>query len=100
MERIINNGKEERMAKKIPLRQCVGCSKMKGKKEMMRVLKTAEDGIILDMTGKKNGRGAYLCMERECLKKARKNKGLERSLKTSIPDEIYDNLEKEFEKSE
>ena len=79
MERIINNGKEERMAKKIPLRQCVGCSKMKGKKEMMRVLKTAEDGIILDMTGKKNGRGAYLCMERECLKKARKNKGLERS---------------------
>ena len=88
------------MAKKIPLRQCVGCSKMKGKKEMMRVLKTAEDGIILDMTGKKNGRGAYLCMERECLKKARKNKGLERSLKTSIPDEIYDNLEKEFEKSE
>ena len=92
MERIINNGKEERMAKKIPLRQCVGCSKMKGKKEMMRVLKTAEDGIILDMTGKKNGRGAYLCMERECLKKARKNKGLERSLKMSIPDEIYDNL--------
>ena len=63
---------------------------MKGKKEMMRVLKTAEDGIILDMTGKKNGRGAYLCMERECLKKARKNKGLERSLKMSIPDEIYD----------
>ena len=97
MERIINNGKEERMAKKIPLRQCVGCSKMKGKKEMMRVLKTAEDGIILDMTGKKNGRGAYLCMERECLKKARKNKGLERSLKMS---DIYDNLEKEFEKGE
>lgn len=73
---------------------------MKGKKEMMRVLKTAEDGIVLDMTGKKNGRGAYLCMERECLKKARKNKGLERSLKMSIPDEIYDSLEKEFEKGE
>lgn len=88
------------MAKKIPLRQCVGCSEMKGKKEMMRVLKTAEDGIVLDMTGKKNGRGAYLCMERECLKKARKNKGLERSLKMSIPDEIYDSLEKEFEKGE
>ncbi len=88
------------MGKKIPMRQCVGCSKMKGKKEMMRVLKTAEDGIVLDMTGKKNGRGAYLCMERECLKKARKNKGLERSLKMSIPDEIYDSLEKEFEKGE
>ena len=66
----------------------------------MRVLKTAEDGIILDMTGKKNGRGAYLCMERECLKKARKNKGLERSLKMSIPDEIYNKLKKEFEKGE
>jgi len=73
---------------------------MKSKKEMMRVLKTAEDGIILDMTGKKNGRGAYLCMERECLKKARKNKGLERSLKMNIPEEIYDSLEKEFEKGE
>jgi len=88
------------MAKKIPLRQCVGCLEMKSKKEMMRVLKTAEDGIILDMTGKKNGRGAYLCMERECLKKARKNKGLERSLKMNIPEEIYDSLEKEFEKGE
>lgn len=64
----------------------------------MRVLKTTEDGIVLDMTGKKNGRGAYLCMKGECLKKARKNKGLERSLKMSIPDEIYENLEKEFEK--
>ena len=84
------------MNKKIPLRQCVGCGSMKTKKEMMRVLKTAEEGIILDTTGKKNGRGAYLCVSMECLQKARKNKGLERSFKMSIPNEVYDNLEKEF----
>ncbi|MBQ6806883.1 MAG: YlxR family protein [Lachnospiraceae bacterium] len=85
------------MAKKIPMRQCVGCGEMKNKKEMMRVLKTAEGPIVLDTTGKKNGRGAYLCMDKECLVKARKNKGLERSFKMSIPDEIYESLEKEFE---
>ena len=84
------------MNKKIPMRQCVGCGSMKSKKEMMRVLKTAEDGIILDTTGKKNGRGAYLCQTMECLQMARKNKGLERSFKMSIPNEVYDNLEKEF----
>ncbi len=64
------------MAKKIPLRQCVGCGEMKSKKEMLRVLKTAEDDrICLDTSGKKNGRGAYVCKSRECLQKARKNKG-------------------------
>lgn len=84
------------MNKKIPMRQCVGCGGMKTKKEMMRVLKTAEEGIILDTTGKKNGRGAYLCVSMECLQMARKNKGLERSFKMSIPNEVYDNLEKEF----
>ena len=62
----------------------------------MRVLKTAEEGIILDTTGKKNGRGAYLCKTMDCLKLARKNRGLERSFKMSIPNEVYDNLEKEF----
>ena len=82
--------------KKIPMRQCVGCGSMKTKKEMMRVLKTAEEGIILDTTGKKNGRGAYLCVSMECLQMARKNRGLERSFKMSIPNEVYDNLEKEF----
>ena len=85
------------MAKKIPLRQCVGCGEMKGKKEMMRVLKTPEDIITLDITGKKNGRGAYLCISKECLTKARKNKGLERSFKMSIPNDVYDSLEKEFD---
>ncbi len=85
------------MAKKIPMRQCVGCGEMKSKKEMMRVLKTPEEEIVLDVTGKKNGRGAYLCKSGECLLKARKNKGLERSFKMSIPNEVYDKLEKEFE---
>ena len=70
---------------------------MKNKKEMIRVLKTAEDEIVLDATGKKNGRGAYICFSRECLEKAKKNHGLERSLKAAIPDEVYENLEKEFE---
>jgi len=88
------------MAKKIPLRQCVGCGEMKGKKDMMRVLKTAENEICLDVTGKKNGRGAYLCKAKECLQKAAKNKGLERSFKMSIPKDVYDTLEKEFENLE
>ncbi|HJC55981.1 MAG TPA: YlxR family protein [Candidatus Eisenbergiella intestinipullorum] len=88
------------MNKKIPLRQCVGCGQMKGKKEMMRVLRTAEGEIMLDMTGKKNGRGAYLCRSMDCLKKAQKNRGLERSFKMSIPNEVYDHLEKEFEEFE
>ena len=88
------------MAKKIPLRQCVGCGEMKGKRDMMRILKTPENEICLDVTGKKNGRGAYVCKSRECLLKARKNKGLERSFKMGIPDEVYDTLEKEFENLE
>ena len=88
------------MAKKIPMRQCVGCGEMKGKRDMMRVLKTAENEICLDMTGKKNGRGAYLCSNRECLEKAIKQKGLERSFKMHIPSEVYDSLKKEFEESE
>lgn len=57
------------MNKKVPMRQCVGCGEMKGKKEMMRVLRTAEGDIVLDVTGKKNGRGAYLCKSMECLKR-------------------------------
>lgn len=88
------------MAKKIPMRQCVGCNEMKMKKDMMRVLKTPEGPVCLDKTGKKNGRGAYLCNDMECLKKARKNKGLERSLKMTIPAEVYDDLEREFEESD
>lgn len=82
---------------KIPMRQCTGCREMKNKKEMMRVLKTPEDEIVLDTTGKKNGRGAYLCFSAECLEKAIKNHGLERSLKAAIPQEVYQNLKREFD---
>ena len=82
--------------KKIPMRKCVGCQEMKSKKEMMRVLKTSEDTFELDATGKKNGRGAYLCFSKECFEKAVKNKGLERSFKQAIPKEVYEKLEKEM----
>ena len=85
------------MNKKVPMRQSVGCQEMKSKKEMLRILKTAEDEIVLDATGRKNGRGAYLCFSKECLLKARKNKGLERSLKMAIPPAVYDSLEKELD---
>lgn len=88
------------MAKKIPLRQCVGCGEMKSKKDMARVIKTAEGEICLDVTGKKNGRGAYVCRSRECLMRARKNKGLERSLKTGIPGQVYEQLERELEEND
>ena len=84
------------MNKKVPLRQCIGCGNMCNKKEMMRVLKTPEGPIVLDKTGKKNGRGAYVCMQLECLEKAIRNKGLERSFKMTIPNDVYENLKKEF----
>lgn len=84
--------------RKVPMRQCVGCREMKSKKEMLRVLKTAEDEIILDATGRKNGRGAYLCLSRDCLDQAQKNRGLERSLKMAIPPEVYESLKKEMDK--
>ena len=85
---------------KIPMRQCTGCREMKNKKEMMRVLRTPENEIILDATGRKNGRGAYICRSMECLDKAVKNHGLERSLKTGIPQEVYEDLKKELSKIE
>ena len=83
--------------KKIPMRMCVGCAEMKLKNEWIRVIKTPENEIVLDATGRKNGRGAYICSNMECLKKARKSKGLERSLKVAIPTKVYDNLEKEMD---
>ncbi len=86
--------------KKIPQRMCVGCGESKEKREMMRVIKTPEDQIILDDTGRKNGRGAYICKSAECLKKAMKNKGLERSFKMQIPQPVYEELQKEMEQFE
>lgn len=81
----------------MPMRQCVGCQEMKSKKEMIRVIRTNEQEFLLDATGKKNGRGAYICPDLECLRKAVKNKGLERSFKQAIPAEVYEALEKEME---
>lgn len=86
--------------KKVPMRQCIGCREMKNKKEMLRVIKTPENAIELDNTGRKNGRGAYLCFSKECLNAAIKSKGLERSLKVKIPEEIYEGLKKEFDQIE
>ena len=86
--------------KKVPLRQCIGCQEMKSKKEMIRVIKTAEDEIILDTTGRKNGRGAYICPESECLQKAIKCKGYESSFKMPIPKDVYEMLTKEMEEFE
>ena len=85
------------MAKKIPMRQCIGCGGMKSKKELFRILRNMDEEIILDATGKQNGRGAYICPNAECLKRAKKSKGLERSLKMHVPDEIYERITKEIE---
>ena len=84
--------------KKVPMRQCVGCAKMKSKKDLIRIIKTPEEEVILDATGRKNGRGAYICASMECLALARQRKGLERSLKIAIPTEVYESLEQEMSK--
>ncbi len=82
--------------KKIPLRQCVGCREMKEKRALIRVVKSPEGEISLDFRGKKPGRGAYVCPEAECLKKARRSRALERAFSAQIPPEVYDALEEEM----
>ena len=82
--------------KKIPQRQCVGCREMKDKRELIRVVKSPEDEISLDFRGKKPGRGAYVCPNAECLKRARKSRALERAFSLPIPPEVYDALEQEM----
>ena len=86
------------MGKKIPMRMCVGCRQMKEKKDMIRVLRTQEGEFCIDITGKKNGRGAYVCKNPQCLQMAVKNHGLERSFKMSIPKETAVLLEQEMER--
>ncbi|MBQ0038572.1 MAG: YlxR family protein [Clostridiales bacterium] len=83
--------------RKIPQRQCVGCRTMRNKKELIRVVKTPEDEIVLDTTGKKSGRGAYVCPDAACLKKAQKSRALERAFSLTIPDEVYDALEAQMQ---
>lgn len=85
------------MNKKIPMRQCIGCGQMKNKKEMLRILKTADGEMVSDVTGRQNGRGAYLCFSKECLQKAVKTKGLDRAFRTKVVPEAYESLEKELE---
>ena len=82
--------------KKIPMRKCVGCQEMKSKKELIRIIHTPEDELVVDSTGRKNGRGAYICPNMA----AKKTKGLERSLKMAIPEEIYEELQKEMQNIE
>lgn len=84
------------MTKKTPLRRCIGCGEMISKKDMLRIIKTKEGMIKLDPSGKENGRGAYLHLQRNCFNQAIKSKGLERSFKMSIPQEVYDSLSKEL----
>ena len=87
------------MEKKVPLRKCLGCDEMIGKKGLLRIVRSKEGEISLDLTGKKSGRGAYICRDLQCFEKARKRKAFERSLKCRIPDEVYDRLQREIEEA-
>ncbi len=82
--------------KKIPLRKCVGCLQMLPKKSLVRVVKNNENEISIDLVGKANGRGAYICKNIECLNKAKKNGGLQRAFSMKIDDEIYERLENQL----
>ena len=85
------------MQKMIPQRQCMGCRERKAKREMIRIVRGTDGNVTLDFSGKAPGRGAYLCPDPECLKKAIRSKALDRSLEVTIPQEVYDRLEKEME---
>jgi len=83
--------------RKTPSRKCTGCKEMKDKKQLVRVIRDKDGAFSIDLTGKKSGRGAYICPTAECLEKAVKSKGLERSFKQAVPKEIYENLKRELE---
>ena len=85
------------MQKKIPMRQCLGCREMKPKRELIRIVRSREGAVSLDFGGKAQGRGAYICPSRECLKKAIKSKAIDRAFGAAVPDEIYGALEKQME---
>lgn len=86
--------------KKIPMRRCTGCGEQKPKKELVRIVKTPDGEILLDLTGKMSGRGAYICNNAECLKKARKSKRIDRTFEMTIPDEVYKQMEEEISKDD
>ena len=83
-------------AKRVPLRKCTGCGEMKPKKELVRVVRSPEGEVSLDLTGKAAGRGAYICHDVRCLKKARKSRRIDRSLSCTVPEEVYDRMESEL----
>lgn len=85
--------------KKVPLRHCVGCGAEKAKKELLRVVRSPEGDISLDLTGRKSGRGAYVCFSAECLEKAKKKRSLERAFKGPVPDEVFDSLQEELKQA-
>ena len=87
------------MQKRIPQRQCMGCRERRNKRDMIRVVRTPEGAVNLDFSGKMNGRGAYICPDPECLKKAIRSKSLDRSLEVTIPQEVMDRLQKEMEEN-
>ena len=80
--------------KKVPMRKCIGCNESKTKKELVRFVRSPEGDISLDLTGKKSGRGAYICPDTECLKKARKSRRLEKIFETTVPDSVYEEAER------
>lgn len=88
------------MPKKIPMRQCVGCREMKEKRELIRVVRSPEGEVSLDFRGKKPGRGAYLCPDPGCLKRARKSRALERAFSQALPTEVYEGLEEQMKKGD
>ena len=90
----------EHKVKKIPMRQCLGCNEHKPKVELMRVVRTVDGETVLDLTGKKSGRGAYICRSISCFRKARRSKRLEKNLYCPISDEVYDRMESEISQYE
>ena len=82
--------------KKVPQRTCIGCREVKPKKELLRIVKSSEQDISIDTTGKKNGRGAYICKNENCLDMAIKNKRLSREFEMAIPQELYDSLREQL----
>ena len=85
------------MQKKIPMRQCLGCREMKPKKELIRAVRSPEGVVSLDFKGKNPGRGAYVCLNADCLKKAIKSRAMERALSAPIPEDVYDTLRRQME---
>lgn len=86
--------------RKQPLRQCIGCGQMKDKRELIRIIRDGEGNVLLDTTGKKNGRGAYICSDEECFRKVMKTKGLDRAFKMNVEQAVYERLKEEFLKNE